>query len=148
MQEQSLQKYLHHHIPLSGAMGVIVKEASKSRVVLQASFEKNINHKQTVFGGSLHALTTLACWSLLHLRLNEMGCEGFQIVIAHSEIDYLQPVTDDFKAECEWIDGENWERFLKIFQKKGKARLELDAKVLEEEKLCVDFKGIFVALKG
>ena len=55
----NLEKYLHKHIPISSAMGVKVDVASSERVVLSAPFLNNINHKQTVFGGSLHAVATL-----------------------------------------------------------------------------------------
>jgi thioesterase domain-containing protein len=59
-----LKEYLYQHIPLSQALGLEVIEASLENIVLGAPFLPNINHKHTVFGGSLHALSTLACWSL------------------------------------------------------------------------------------
>lgn len=93
--QTSLKTYLQSHIPISEAMGVCVEHASKEKVILTAPFANNINHKKTVFGGSLHAVATLACWSLLHLNLEEV-----QIVITRSEVDYRAPVDGDFKAEC------------------------------------------------
>lgn len=140
-----LEKYLHEQIPISSAMGVKVEVASRERIVLSASFLNNINHKQTVFGGSLHALATLTCWSLLHINLLELFKNPFQIVIASSEIKYIAPVTLNFKAECLHPDIDVWERFLTILHKKGKARVLLHAKIFEKGQLCVDYSGTFVA---
>lgn len=136
-----LEQYLHDHIPISAAMGIQVDHATQQRIVLKASFSNNINHKQTVFGGSLHAVATLACWSLLHVNLPNV-----QIVISQSDVKYLAPVTTDFKAECTMPDKEAWEYFSKILQNKGKARIVLNAQIYQDDKLCVDYTGTFVAL--
>lgn len=127
-----LEKYLHEQIPISSAIGVKVDVVSQEKVVLSAPFLNNINHKQTVFGGSLHAVATLTCWSLLHVNLVELFKDPVQIVIANSEIKYLVPVTSNFKAECLHPHTNVWERFLTILRKKGKARLQLNAKIFEK----------------
>lgn len=142
----NLEKYLHKHIPISSAIGVKVDVASSERVVLSAPFLNNINHKQTVFGGSLHAVATLTCWSLLHVNLIELFNDPIQIVIASSEINYLTPVTSDFKAECLHPQINAWDRFITVLRKKGKARLQLSARISENGQLCVDYAGIFVAI--
>lgn len=142
--EKFLESYLREHIPISAAMGIKVDLASPDKIILSAPFSKNINHKKTVFGGSLHAVATLACWSLLHLNLSKTS--GIQIVISHSEVKYLVPVASNFKAECCMPDSKDWERFVKTLQKKGKARLKLSAKIFQEGQLCVDYTGTFVAI--
>jgi thioesterase domain-containing protein len=142
----NLEEYLLEHIPISSAMGVSVDLASSNRIALRASFANNINHKKTVFGGSLHAVATLACWSLLHVNLVNLLERNVQIVIANSEVEYLVPVAADFQAECCMPDALDWERFVKMLQKKGKARLKLSAKIFQEEQLCVDYAGVFVAI--
>ena len=145
--EAALEEYLLKHIPISSAMGVGVDLASPGRIVLKAPFSNNINHKQTVFGGSLHAVATLACWSLLHVNLVNQDHEKIQIVIANSNVDYLAPVASDFKAECLMPEKDDWERFLTILQRKRKARITLNAKIFQNDQLCVDYSGTFVALK-
>jgi thioesterase domain-containing protein len=141
-----LEEYLLKHIPISAALGVKVEQAVAHHVILSAPFSNNINHKQTVFGGSLHAVATLACWSLLHVNLSELYGPEVQVVIASSEIKYLLPVDDDFKVECKMPLNDEWQLFLRLLQKKGKARLKLVAKIMHKRKLCVDYSGIFVAM--
>jgi thioesterase domain-containing protein len=145
--ETHLENYLLEQIPISSSMGIRVDSATLEQIVLWAPLSNNINHKKTVFGGSLHAVTTLACWSLLHVNLAKMFQEHFQIVIASSEIEYFAPVSKDFKAECDQATSEDWERFLKMLQKKGKARISLHAKIFQDERLCVNYSGVFVAVK-
>lgn len=145
--ETLLKNYLRQHIPISAAMGVGVELASSERVILSAPFSNNINHKNTVFGGSLHAVATLACWSLLNVSLAELGEKNVQIVIAKSDVAYVAPVAADFKAECQRPDATSWERFLKMLQKKGKGRIALTAKIFQDSELCVDYSGVFVVLK-
>lgn len=142
-----LEHYLLQHIPISAAIGVKVDAASLRQVILSAPFKNNINHKNTVFGGSLHSVATLACWSLLHVNLSDFCEENIQIVIASSEIFYIAPVVTDFKAECCMPDSLEWERFRKILRRKGKARLKLNAKILQDSQLCVDYSGQFVAIR-
>lgn len=143
-----LEKYLLQHIPISAAMGVRVELASPQQVILSAPLSNNINHKNTAFGGSLHSVATLACWSLLHVNLIDLCDEHFQIVIASSEISYKAPVISDFKAECSIPDLSDWERFLKIFRKKGIGRIKLTSKIFQDSQLCVDYAGVFVAMKA
>jgi thioesterase domain-containing protein len=123
--ELILQTYLAEQIPLSAAIGVKVVSASPRKVVLSAPLSNNINHKKTAFGGSLHAVATLACWSLLHLNIGS----SYQIVIANSETDFLSPVTTDFIAACTMPGEEEWARFCKTLQRRGKARLQLTANI-------------------
>jgi thioesterase domain-containing protein len=141
-----LEEYLLEHIPISSAMGVSVQLATSNKIVLRASFVNNINHMKTVFGGSLHAVATLACWSLLHVNLMDLLGKGVQIVIASSEVEYLLPVTTDFQTECCMPEVLDWGRFVKMLQKKGKARIKLYAKIFQEGHLCVDYTGVFVAI--
>lgn len=143
----ALENDLLSLIPISSALGVKVEVASCEKIILSAPLSNNINHKKTVFGGSLHAVATLACWSLLHVNLQERFQEAPQVVIASSEVAYLAPVTRDFEATCSRPDTADWERFLKIFQKREKARLKLHATIFQDHRLCVDFSGIFVAIQ-
>lgn len=140
-----LESYLYHHIPISQAIGIKVVHASTDRVELSAPFSNNINHKKTVFGGSLHAVATLACWCLLHMHLK---AENAQIVIAKSEISYLAPVDADFTATCTMPEEPIWSRFTKMLKSKGKARIQLSATIRHKDRLCVEYHGTFAALIG
>ena len=142
--ESLLQAHLLKHIPISGALGVNVELATLNQVILSAPLSNNINHKLTVFGGSLHSAATLACWSLLHLNIDS---KDLQIVISNSNTDYLKPVTADFRVECQLAYDSNWEWFLRTLEKRNKSRITLQAKIFQNDELCLDYQGSFVAIK-
>lgn len=144
--EKQLEAYLHAHIPISKSMGITVEPSSLQKVILAAPFENNINHKKTVFGGSLHAVATLACWSLLHLNLKDLH-DHIQIVITKSHIEYLAPVEGDFKAICHMPEPDKWQYFLKTLQRKGKARIQLSAQIHYNNKLSVDYQAQFAVIQ-
>src|ERR1700741_271689 len=108
--EQRVQPYLHEYIPLSAAMGVQVRTASIEHVKLAAPLRPNVNHTETVFGGSAAALATLSAWTLLHLRREEARLDA-RLVIQRSHMEYERPIPGDFEAVCDFDDAAAWERF-------------------------------------
>lgn len=122
------QRLLTEEIPLAAAMGVQVSGYDGSVLVLAAPFAPNVNHKSTVFGGSLYGLMVLAGWGLITLRLRAEGLAGVT-VIQQAEIDYRRPVTGDFQARCALPEAAAWERFLRVYRRRGMGRLRLTAQV-------------------
>lgn len=145
IQKTELEDYMHQNIPLSQAIGIRVELATPQGIILSAPFSNNINHQKTVFGGSLHAVATLACWSLVYLNVAEL--KPIDIVITSSKIDYLLPVTADFKAQCQLPQDKAWQRFLSMVQLKDKGRVSLHATIYQDGKLAVDYTGTFAAIK-
>lgn len=145
MQPAELELYLHRHIPLSGAMAVSVLSVDLAMIVLRAPLAPNINHRETVFGGSASALAILAAWALLHVRLRGEGLTS-RVVIQRNTMEYVQPVPGDFTARATLSQTEDWTRFTRILARKGKARIAVSA-VLEHDAAVVgNFVGEFVAL--
>lgn len=141
--EQQLQHTLNHEIPLTRAMGIEVVEVTESSVRLRAPLENNINHKSTAFGGSLYSVAVLAGWGLIYTRLLSLGL-GAHIVIQESRIEYLQPVRQDIEAHCLIESERTFERFIRAFEKKSKARINLDVVVAGEAGMAVRFNGNYV----
>lgn len=143
--ETLLERYLHEQIPLSAAMGVTIRMASAERVQLTAPLAPNVNHNETVFGGSAAALATLAAWTLLHVRLEQAGLRA-RLVIQRSSMEYERPIPGDFDAVCRFSDEAAWERFRAMFVRRGRARLTLAAHLVHHAQRMAAFEGDFVAL--
>jgi thioesterase domain-containing protein len=142
---RDLGDYLHERIPLTRAMGMRATETG-ARVVLEAPLEANINHLGTAFGGSLHALPTLASYAVLWTLLNEAGI-NCHVVIKQSSANYLQPVKGLLRAVCVRPSPEIAAGFIADLRRKKKARMTLTAIVEGENgKPAVEFSGVFVAL--
>ena len=97
MDADGLQQYLHEHIPLSRAMQVTVLAASVEEVLLAAPLAPNINHRETVFGGSASAVCILAAWSLVQVRLRAARIPA-RLVIQRNLMEYLLPVSGNADA--------------------------------------------------
>ena len=136
--------FLHEQIPLTRAMGVSVQSWDGQELRLSAPLEPNHNHLGTAFGGSLSALATLAGYSLLWLLL---GDREAHIVIRESSLRYRHPVRGELIAVCRHPGGEAWQAFQAQFASTGKARLTLQAAIVEDGRTCVEFEGTFVALR-
>jgi len=145
--ELEVQQYLHRHIPLTVAMGVRVKVATPGRVELAAPLAPNINHHDTVFGGSASALATLSAWTLVHVGLRHAKVVA-TTVIQRNVMSYEEPIHGDFSAVCTLTDDTAWQRFLRVLERRGRGRITMNAHLLFEERPVASFEGDFVALKG
>jgi thioesterase domain-containing protein len=143
--EMLLERYLHQQIPLSAAMGVRVRMATPDRVQLSAPLTPNVNHNETVFGGSAAALATLSAWTLLHIRIARAELRA-RLVIQRSSMEYELPIPGDFDAVCRFSDEAAWERFRAILVRRGRARLTLAAYLVHDAQRMATFEGDFVGL--
>lgn len=141
---QETERYLHDQIPITRAMGVRVETFDAERLVLTAPLETNHNHLGTAFGGSLGAIATLTGYALLWL---ELGDRDSHIVIKSSSIQYRHPVRGDIRAVCRRLDAASLDRFKAKFARTGKAGLRIEVAIEEDGRVCVDFEGVFVALR-
>jgi thioesterase domain-containing protein len=147
MTAAELESYLHEHIPLSSAMAVAVRSVQPDRVALWAPLQPNINHRDTVFGGSMSALAILAAWSVLYARLHAERM-GARVVIRRNTMDYERPITGEFTAIAAVDAGSAWQEFLRRLARKGKARIDVSATVEHTGVVAGRFTGEFVALGG
>lgn len=146
MTAAEVEAYLHRHIPLSAAMGVQVAECTAAGVTLAAPLAPNVNHRATVFGGSISAVAILAAWSWLHFALRAAG-EPARLVIQSNRIDYLAPVAGDFTARCEGVSPERLKVFLATYRRHGRARLEVTARLDYRGAVAATFTGEYVAVR-
>lgn len=146
MNPADLETYLYEQIPMAKALGILVKKAELRQVILQAPIDVNINHKKTVFGGSLYSIATLACWSLAFLNAKHLNVEC-EIVISKGEIDYKAPVTGDFEVTCQIQDEKAYTQFCDRLTRRNLSRLTLTAQIQEKGLIAVEYKGDFVAIR-
>ena len=141
-----LQSVLHSDIPLTAEMGMQVLDWQAQCLRLQLPLAPNVNHKSTMFGGSLYCGAVLAGWGWLHLQLREEGIEDGHIVIQEGQISYPLPVTQDATAICAAPEQKVWKRFLATYKRYGRARLTLDTWIVNEgsDQRAVAFTGQYV----
>ena len=142
MTESDAEKFFHEQIPITRAMGMRVVANGEEGFAIEAPVALNSNHLRTAFGGSINAIATLAAYGFLWLDLRE---DDVHVVVAESSIRFLRPVRETIRASCLRPDPEEWAAFRTAFSDKGKARLALRVRVVEEGQTAAEFDGIFVA---
>ena len=140
-----LEQYLHRHIPLSLAMQVSVLEVQRYQVVLAAPLEPNINHRDTVFGGSATAVAVLAAWSLVHTRLVDAGFPS-RLVIQRNSMTFSLPMTTGFIAKSSLADDDQWEKFARTLARRSIARISVACDLYCANEHAGRFEGDFVAV--
>ena len=130
---------------MSKAMQVSVVEVKPEAVVLSAPLAPNINHRETVFGGSASAVAILAAWSLLHTRLKSSGISS-RLVIQRNIMNYERPISGTFTARSSIPTEAAWEPFTCMLLRKGRARITVCCVLQYEGQSVGHFEGEFVAL--
>ena len=146
MDKAALQTYLHEHIPLSAAMQSCIDVLEADRVVISAPLAPNINHRETVFGGSASTLATLAAWTLVHSRLKRAGINA-RVVIQNHCMTYDKPIIERFEAICVAPEQRQWDRFMAMLERKGRGRIHISATLQCQADIVGQFEGDFVAIK-
>jgi thioesterase domain-containing protein len=144
---RQLEQYLHDEIPLSRAMQVHVAAVDAAGVTLSAPLAPNINHHETVFGGSAAALAILSCWSLVHVRLRAVDLKA-RLVIQRNTMEYERPITGEFRARAAFPSEDVWPAFVAMLSRRGRARISVVATLEHGGVRAGRFTGQFVALRS
>jgi thioesterase domain-containing protein len=142
MTTHDLERYLHDRIPLTRHMELRVAALDAGGLTLSAPLAPNINDKNTAFAGSISALLTLSGWTLLHALLDG-NATGLQIAVTESQLSFSRPVRGELRAVCDHPGEEVIQSVRKALIVKGKARVSLHARIMEESSLCADFQGTY-----
>ena len=136
--------YIHKQFPISVHLGAEVEFYDSIKVVISSPLEPNRNHTNTVFGGSAAALAILSGWTLLYLKLEEMGIKN-RLVIQKSSFEFKEPIDSDFKAICVIPEEKIWNRFQYTLKKHRRARITMNSIIKYASGTGGFHKGVYVA---
>ena len=129
-------------MPPVAAMGIRIAGYDNGALRLVAPLAANVNDKGNAFGGSLASVMTLAGWALVSLRLALAGHDA-EVYVADSSIRYRSPVYADLDASACAAPAQDWDGFLALFDKRGRARISVCAQI---DGGAAELEGRFVAL--
>lgn len=129
-------------MPPVAAMNIRIAGYENGVLRMQAPLAANVNDKGNAFGGSLASVMTLAGWALVSLRLALAGKQA-EVYVADSNIRYRAPVYGDLLAVARAAPDQDWDDFLALFNKRGRARVTVRAEI---EGGAAELEGRFVAL--
>jgi thioesterase domain-containing protein len=144
MSPEAYTEYLHRSIPLIAAMDLRVLRSEAGSIELLAPLAPNRNHQGAAFGGALATLGIVSGWALLQQEL-ERAAVPAKIVVQRSECDYLVPVDAEFSSRSE-LPAEEWERFVAMLRKRGRARIVVQSSLRCSGREAVRHSGTFVAM--
>jgi thioesterase domain-containing protein len=147
MTNTELEKFIHEQIPISKAMGVKIIKADDESVEIFGPLEPNRNHLGTAFGGSLNALLVLAGYSWIFNSLENQG-HHCHILLKSGHTEYIHPVEEGLTAICLKPSQEVLDEFIRIYERKGLARINLVSEVTSPQGPACIFKGEFVAQRA
>lgn len=142
---QRLQAEFDQSIPLTKAMGIRVVNYAGGGLELTAPLAPNINDKGTAFGGSISCLLTLAAWGVVWIECTRAGV-ACDIVIHKGSIVYHQPVYSELRANCEIPGDLELQQFMHRLERKGRARIGLQPKLMADGDIMALFDCQYVAL--
>lgn len=105
----------------------------------------NVNHVGSAFGGSISMAATLTGWAMMHALVEEMKQKA-EVLIQESQIDYLEPIRENFAVICEPPDADALASFHAMLERWGRARLKLRCTIEAAGEQAVTFMGQYVAL--
>ena len=143
-----LQQTLERDIPICALMGIRVEGHDERGLRFVAPLEKNLNHQQTAFAGTLSTLCTITGWGAVFL-LTRAQNRPPNIVIRRSTIKYLKPVTaGQIVACCREPDPVQKAHFDEMLQGKGQSKIDLHVEIRSGDELAVSFHGSYVVLEA
>jgi len=141
---KELEKKLHLEIPLTKYMQIKVDSLDENILTTHALLDPNINDKNTAFAGSLSTLVTISSWSICYLKLKEMGFDNCMIAVIKSDTAYRAPVTKDLVCETSVPTKDQLNLLKKKLIEKKSGSIKVFSKIVQDGKLCVEYKGVYV----
>lgn len=141
--QNPLLKELLNDIPLLNQMGICDFHATQNSAVITAHLTPNLNHKNTVFGGSQFSLCAVTCYALMrHLFIKE-NIPTKNIVITESHSKFLKSATGDFSIKTHWPEEMNPHKFLETLRAYQKLSFKMKAQVTCGDIICTEWEGNF-----
>lgn len=150
MKTQIVSTLIKTKIPITNELDFNITSWDGSKLKLSVPYEKNKNHHNTVFGGSLAMASIVSgyCMTFMVLEdsLGENWLSNFTLVIKDFSCNYLKPVTKDFET-LSIAKEEDFDSFIKMLKRKGRARLNVTTTIIESQTL-LSASATYVAYKN
>ncbi len=148
---EELERLIVEKMPITEHLEFTLAADEEGRLRASAPLKPNENHMGSAFGGSLSMLATVTGWAMTHQVVQEAMEDvrkRVEVIIQESDIEYLRPVYENISVICEPPDEEALNRFERMLDRWGKARLDLKCKIDAAGERAVTFIGRYVALAG
>lgn len=146
---EELERLIIQEMPITEHLEFSLASDEQGRLRASAPLQPNANHMGSAFGGSLSMLATVTGWAMMHRVLQDMVEDvkrRVEVIIQESDIEYMRPVHENISVICEPPDDDALDRFQRMLDRWGRARLDLKCKIDSAGERAVTFIGRYVAL--
>lgn len=144
---QEIQNKIHTQIPMTKLMQLKLKEINNDFLITQAPLNINVNDKGTAFGGSLSSIAIISSWCMAYYLSKQFNLDNSSIVIVNNETKFLRPVTKDIICTTFIPKEEELKILHSKLEVKNSGTIKIYAQIIENEKICVDFRGTYYIKK-
>lgn len=144
MMIKDIENKIHTQIPMTKLMQLELKSIDNSSLITTAPLDINVNDKGTAFGGSLSSITIMSSWCLAYYLSKKFNIENPNIVIFKNETKFIRPVTRDIICTTFIPNEEELNNLKSKLETKNSGSIKIHAQIIEDEKVCVDFQGVYV----
>jgi thioesterase domain-containing protein len=141
---KEIQNKIHTQIPMTKLMKLELKEINNNSLITKAPLDINVNDKGTAFGGSLNSITIISSWCMTYFLSKKLNIENPNIVIFKNETKFIRPVTKDIICTTFIPNEEELNTLKSKLHTKNSGSIKIHSQIIENDKVCVDFYGIYV----
>lgn len=143
-----IEEYINEHIPIVKKHCFQISEVQSPFIQVRGSLKDHINHRNSVFGGSISTSLIVASWASVRNMLLTRGIPSGIIVIQSEHVEFSKPLVDDFYAVLRPVSDEKLSKFITMIHKFGKSRIKIEADVKDctHNEICASFSGEYVVL--
>jgi len=147
--EEDIQDYIFSHIPIVKTNGFEIQAQQGNKILVFGKLKDHINHRNSVFGGSISTALTLAAWAGVRSLIPQHQRSSTVVVIQSQKVEFTKPVLADFLAENETISEQKVARLFSNLDRFGKARITVKAHLVHtgESDFRAHFVGDFVIVR-
>jgi len=147
MTAQELQTYIETHIPIVKANRLVVLKAEADGISIGGKLADHVNHRDSVFGGSLSTALILAAWARVRVWTDTFDPVAV-IVISEQVVKFTLPVLADFTAFSRPVKEEVLVKAMNHLRRFGIARFTVRAAVSHRggSDVRAEFSGEFVVV--
>lgn len=146
---EDLQQYIYEHIPIIKQNNFTINLDPEEHILVHGQYLEHINHRNSVFGGSLSTSLILSAWAYARKIVQDHNCGQTIIVIQSQEVKYLEPVTQDFLSYALEVSSAEVNKLIGMLNKFSKSRIAIEAVLTHEGggPTLASFRGEFVLVK-
>ncbi len=141
---EEIQNKIHTQIPMTKLMQLELLSIDKNSLITTAPLKINVNDKGTAFGGSLSSIAIISSWCMAYYLSKRLNIENPNIVIFKNETKFIRPVTKDIICTSFIPNQEELSNLEVKLKTKNSASIKIHAQIIEDEKVCLDFQGLYV----